>query len=464
MRLSDKKNEKLRAIPSVDKILLSTYLREQQGPWTSEAVREVLAELKKSILDGLEPDLKIDSIAAMAASRLAKQFPQNLRRVINGSGIVIHTNLGRAPLSRDAIDAVVDAAKSYSTLEFDLEKGRRGSRNELVRNLLITLTGAEDALVVNNNAAALLLTLTTLSKRKEVVVSRGELVEIGGSFRIPDVCRAGGAKLHEVGTTNRTRLADYADAISSRTGMLLAVHTSNFKIVGFTESTKLEELVKLGNEHEVPVVDDLGSGALLDIGSISDLPSEPLIRQRVDAGADVITFSGDKLLGGPQAGIAVGKAKWIAKMRKHPMMRALRPDKMTFAALEATLKAYLAPASISLELPIWKMLSADTNTLRTHGNSIIEAIQNNSLFEIGLGESLSYAGGGSLPDEELQSLAIQFKGPQRKLEKLQSVLRGGDPPLIGYIQDGAFNIDLRTVLLEDGAELVSLINLGIQAI
>lgn len=329
-----------------------------------------------------------------------------------------------------------------------------------MHHLLKILTGAEDALVTNNNAAALLLALTVLAKRREVIVSRGQLVEIGGSFRIPDVCRAGGVKLREVGTTNRTRIEDYEEAISSRTALLLRVHTSNYRITGFTEETPLSRLVKLGEMHDLPVVDDLGSGALAPICAWGKEFEEPLVSESVEIGASVITFSGDKLLGGPQAGIAVGSSRWINKMRKHPLMRALRPDKLTFAALDATLRAYLSPDTLDKTLPVRRMLTATPEDLEKWVLPIREALwkEMEALnVHLSVEDSDAFSGGGSLPQQHLPSKALTFHGSGRKLKLIQKKLRLANPGMIGYIKGGTLRFDARTMIIEPREKIVETI-------
>ncbi len=459
--MNREQQNQLKTLPAVDKILAEKALETWTG--SEAAVNAVRAEVdlaRTAIREKNQPAPDSAELAERAVQRLSKQYASRLKRVLNGTGIVVHTNLGRSPLGEKAIEAMVQAARGYSTLEYDLDKGKRGSRHDLVRHLLISLTGAEDALVTNNNAAALMLALTTLASRKDVIVSRGQLVEIGGSFRIPDICKAGGARLHEVGTTNRTRIADYRAALSNRTGILLRVHTSNFRVVGFTEDVALEELVELGNEAGLPVVDDLGSGALVDPGKYCDLKSEPLVSESVQAEASVVTFSGDKLLGGPQAGLAVGKAEFIGRMRKHPMMRVVRPDKLTFAALDATLRSYLAPVRLTKEIPLWQMLSLKVPQLEQRAlelaANLVGDVKAAGLF-LGVDESDSFAGGGSLPTERLQSRALVFSGPGGRLKRLQDLLRSGKTAMIGYVRDNVFKLDLRTLWREDDAEILSLL-------
>ena len=454
----DSVRESLQRLPSVDSVLTDAELAEWRGsPLATEAVREVLQEMREELGKGGGKVHGSSGVAGIAADRLRRNFASRLYRVINGTGVIIHTNLGRVPLGEKAIEAMINVARGYSTLEFDVERGRRGSRHFLVHHLLCSLTGAEDSLVTNNNAAALLLVLSTLARRREVIVSRGQLIEIGGGFRIPDICRASGAKLVEVGTTNRTRIEDYEAAIGPRTALLLRVHPSNFRIVGFTGEAGLEQLVELGEKHGLPVVDDLGSGALVDTSNRANLPSEPVVDDIIRAGASIVTFSGDKLLGGPQAGIAVGGKDLIARMRKHPLMRALRPDKLTFAALDATLRAYLAPRQLGRELPIWKMMEATVDQLADWGAnilaSVLPAVEAFGV-SIELSASESYTGGGSLPMQSMPSLALTFRGTGRKLSSLQRALRMVRPPVIGYLKDGIFRLDLRTMMIESENEVI----------
>ncbi len=464
--MSKSVQSRLSQLPKVDIVLQHRELGAwSRSPLTAGKVRELIDETRQMVLEDentIIPDAA--DLARMAHDELNDQFRSPLRRVLNGTGIIVHTNLGRAPISEAAIEAMNAVARGYSTLEYDLDRGRRGSRHNLVREHLLALTGAEDALVANNNASALLLALTTLAKRKEVLVSRGQLVEIGGSFRIPDICRVSGAKLVEVGTTNRTRLADYERAISAKTGVLLRVHPSNFRVVGFTEEVQLDDLVKLGQKHNLPVVDDLGSGALANVSSVTRLPHESLVSESVGAGADVVTFSGDKLLGGPQAGLAVGNSAYIGKMRKHPLMRAVRPDKLTFAALTATLQQYLTSDHIE-QLPIWRMFSLGVIELEACLGPVYKAIKaaaNNAGLELEIGQSVSYAGGGSLPEEEMPSRALIFSGTQRRLKDFQDGLRLADVPLIGYLKDKRFHLDARTLSIESPDEITTLLIAGLE--
>jgi len=344
--------------------------------------------------------------------------------VINATGVIVHTNLGRAPLAAAALEQVVDAARGYSNLEYDLEAGGRGSRQSHVAELVGRLTGAEAALVVNNNAAAVMLALATLAEGREVLVSRGELIEIGDGFRIPDVLTRSGARLHEVGTTNRTRAADYENAIGPETAVLLRVHQSNFRVVGFTEQPQLQELADVARAHELVLVDDLGSGALVDIGD------EPTARASLAAGADLVCFSGDKLLGGPQAGIIVGRADLVERLRRHPLQRALRADKLTLAALEGTLRLALDAPD---EIPVLRMLREPSEAVRARAQRLAGLVGGD------VEETVARAGGGALPLAELPSFACAVE------ESLAATLRAGEPPVIGIVRDGRLLLDCRTL-------------------
>ena len=350
-----------------------------------------------------------------------------LRRAINATGIVIHTNLGRAPLAEAALDAAREAGRGYSNLEYDLSAGRRGSRQDHVASIVRRLTGAEAALVVNNNAAAVLLALAALAEGREVLVSRGELIEIGDGFRIPDVLARSGARLHEVGTTNRTRAADYEAAITTETAVLLRVHRSNFRVVGFTEQPSVAELAAVARRHELPLVDDLGSGAF------RQFDDEPTARDSLAEGSDLACFSGDKLLGGPQAGIVVGRADLVERLRRHPLQRALRADKLTLAALEATLRLYLEPDRALREIPVLRMLAVPVEDVRARADRLA------SLTGGEVEETVARAGGGALPLAEIPSFACAVE------EELAAPLRAADPPVVGVVRDGRLLLDCRTV-------------------
>jgi L-seryl-tRNA(Ser) seleniumtransferase len=415
---------RLRDLPSVDELV-----RGSDDPLAVEAARTVLARAREQIRAGESPgdlpELLRDELASVRAPRL--------QRVINATGVIVHTNLGRAPLADAALEQVVAAAGGYSNLEYDIAAGGRGSRQTHVADLLQRLTGAEAALVVNNNAAAVMLALAALAEGREVIVSRGELIEIGDGFRIPDVLARSGARLREVGTTNRTRASDYEQAIGPETAMLLRVHQSNFRVVGFTEQPRLEELAHVAREHELVLVDDLGSGALIDVGD------EPTARASLAAGADLVCFSGDKLLGGPQAGIVVGRAELVERLRRHPLQRALRADKLTLAALEGTLRLALdTPDAI----PVLRMLREAPERVRARAERLAQLVDGE------VEETVARAGGGALPLTELPSYACAVD------ESLAEPLRASRPPVIGIVRDGRLLLDCRT-LTEEETDLVA---------
>ncbi|HEX4744119.1 MAG TPA: L-seryl-tRNA(Sec) selenium transferase [Candidatus Limnocylindria bacterium] len=422
-----------RDLPSVDAVLRAAgAVAPAERDRLVTAVRDVLAAAR-----GEAAPADAATVAARARDRLAVRDRATLRRVINATGVVLHTNLGRAPLSPRAIEAIRDAAASVS-VEYDLEAGKRGERHGHAARLLAELAGAEDGVVTNNGAAAVLLALAALAGRREVIVARGELVEIGGGFRIPDVLARSGAKLVEVGTTNRTYLRDYAAAITERTGALLRVHASNFRVVGFTASAGSTELAGLARERGISFIHDLGSGTLLDTERFG-LGREHTVQEAVAAGADLVTFSGDKLLGGPQAGLAVGRADTVAKLRTHALMRALRPDKLTIAALIATLAAY-RDGTAEQELPVWRMIAADPAALERRAAALAARLGGEVVA------TRSTVGGGSLPEETQPSFAVALPG--RPQERAQAA-RGAEPPVIGRVVAERFALDLRSVLPED---------------
>ena len=453
----------LRHIPSVDQLLLLPEIKEMEKDYSRkglvESVRQVLGEIREQVLrcplEQLE-DTQIDSIAFLEqiAEDLRKKQQPSLRRAINATGVILHTNLGRAPLGKAALAQIMEIAGSYSTLEINVETGNRGSRYSHVEGLLCQLTGAEAALVVNNNAAAVLLALNTLAKGKEVVISRGQLVEIGGAFRIPEVMEQSGARLKEVGATNKTYLRDYEQAIGQDTALLLKVHTSNYRILGFTAEASLEELVELGRKYNLPVMDDLGSGVLIDLGEYN-LPDEPSVANRIETGVDLVTFSGDKLLGGPQAGIVVGKAQYINAMKKNPLTRALRIDKLSLAALEATLRAYQDPQRALSTIPFWEMLICPLAVLEERAKKIAEKL-GEVLGELGQVTSeagISKAGGGSLPLEEFPTFLVTFSPQAASVENWEERLRKNNPPIFTRIQKDRILLDPRTIREEDEAEI-----------
>ncbi|SNS34444.1 L-seryl-tRNA(Sec) selenium transferase [Anaerovirgula multivorans] len=373
----------------------------------------------------------------------------NLKEVINGTGVVLHTNLGRSLLSDEIKEQVWAVASGYSNLELNLQTGKRGSRYSHVVDIIKFLTGAEDALVVNNNAAAVLLVLGSMAKNKEVIVSRGQLVEIGGSFRVPDVMEQSGAKLVDVGTTNKTHLWDYEQTIGEDTAALLKVHTSNYKILGFTEEVDLKDLVALGKRNNIPVIEDLGSGVLVNLKKYG-LTYEPTVQESVALGVDIVTFSGDKLLGGPQAGIIVGNKKWIDKMKKNPLTRAFRIDKLTMAALEATLKLYLKEDEMTKKVPTLKMLTETKESISKRADELYAILKENNVdFSIEIKDDYSQVGGGSLPLEKLPTKVIAIKHDNLSVSKLEESLRGYSVPIITRIQEEQVIIDLRTVQEKD---------------
>jgi L-seryl-tRNA(Ser) seleniumtransferase len=422
----------LRDLPSVDELA-----RAVDDPLAVDAARRVLDLAREEIRAGADPgDLGERLRAELEGARRPR-----LRRVLNATGVIVHTNLGRAPLPEAALERLRDVGRGYSNLEYDLGEGARGSRQDHVAGILRRLTGAEAALVVNNNAAAVLLALAALAEGREVLVSRGELIEIGDGFRIPEVLARSGARLVEVGTTNRTRAADYERAIGPETALLLRVHQSNFRLVGFTEQPATEELAAVASRHGLPLVDDLGSGALVP------LEGEPSARDAVAAGADLVCFSGDKLLGGPQAGIVVGRAEPVERLRRHPLQRALRADKLTLAALEGTLGLYLDPERALREVPVLRMLSEPSDSVRARAERLA------SLTGGTVEETVARVGGGALPLAELPSFACAVE------EELAALLRAGEPPVVAVVRDGRCLLDCRTLAddeLEDAAAAIAL--------
>jgi len=447
----------LRALPSVDALLLSlegvAALRDIPRRRLTETVRDVLAAERRRVLEAGEPPLAIDALAERVAGLLARGGAFSLAPVINATGVVLHTNLGRALLSPLARERLVSAAQAYSNLEMDVGRKERGSRYSHLEGLLRRLTGAPASLVVNNCAAAVLLALETLAHGKEVVVSRGELIEIGGEFRIPDIMRRAGAVLREVGTTNRTHLKDYAAAIGPETGLLLKVHASNYRVVGFTASVSTAELVELGRARGVPVMEDLGSGCLVDL-TRHGFPHEPTVPEVVAAGVDLVSFSGDKLLGGPQAGIVVGRGDLVERLARNPLNRALRIDKFTVAALEATLYAYEAGTALE-SIPTLRMLTEPAASVRRRARRLLGRLSAETQRALGaqVVESTSQVGGGALPTVELPTAALALGTAERPAERLDEALRSGRPPVLGRLLDDRLLLDCRTILASDIAPL-----------
>lgn len=437
----------LRNIPQVSEVLNLIEEDTAPHPVKTEAAREVLGALRNEILEGRRDTLPAsDELKERVLSAVRLMRQPSLRKIVNATGIVLHTNLGRAPVSNAAAEAAKSVALGYSTLEYDLETGERGSRHSHVNELLKELTGAEDAFAVNNNAAGVLLALSALAEGGEVVISRGELVEIGGAFRVPDIMESCGAILKEVGTTNRTYIRDYEAAISERTRILLKVHTSNFAIIGFTNTPKREELTALAGEKGLYSVEDLGSGALFDPFELG-LPDEPSVRGSVASGMDVVTFSGDKLLGGPQAGIIAGRKEVIAKLKKHPLARAMRLDKMTLAALEATLTAY-KNGTAKQDIPTLRMLTADADELYASARRLQEGLIKAG-FEAEIISAEDMVGGGSAPGKVLKGYAVALKKSEFSAEELEEKLRHASIPVIGCIRNDAVMLHTRTLLCGD---------------
>ncbi|MCH7703411.1 MAG: L-seryl-tRNA(Sec) selenium transferase, partial [Planctomycetes bacterium] len=518
----DIKQTRLRDLPSVAALLeheeVTAWMEVAPRSTVTACLRQVVEQARSAILDGHDVDVDVESIVGVAEGYLADALAPSLVGVINATGIVLHTGLGRAPLCAEAIEAIAEGAAGYCNLEYDLETGQRGRRVDHVNALLTELTGAEAATVVNNNAAATLLIVRVLAEGKELIVSRGQLVEIGGSFRIPDILTAGGAKLREVGTTNRTRIADYESAIGENTGAIMRVHHSNYRIVGFTAAPSLAELVELGHRHDLPVIDDVGSGLLVeptvaanrssdgpsgsveDVGSGSGTPvpdplsasmgsgsgtpvpdplsasmgsgtgvpepdpgtyrglpigDEPIVRESVSTGADLVCFSGDKLLGGPQCGIVVGKRTLIQRLERHPLMRTYRVGKLTLLALEATLRHWTDPSHAVQHVPTLSMMAADTDELATRARELeglLSAALPDEQFRICSG--VSQIGGGSLPGAELETITIEWRPTRLSAGSASERLRVADTPVVARVHDEAVCFDLRTIALSDFEDLV----------
>ena len=450
----------LRRLPSVNEVLLTpavAALQEQHAhPVIVEAIRAELSEIRASLAGDASSNGECTParIAERVEARVRRVMRPRLRSVINATGIVLHTNLGRAPIAVEAGLAAFEAARGYLNLELDLDTGKRSSRQDAIRDWVCRLTGAESATVVNNNAAATVIALRALCQGRDVIVSRGQLIEIGGSFRIPDIMSVSGATLREVGTTNRTRVSDYEKAITPQTAALMQIHTSNYRIAGFTESVTTAELVTLGRKHQIPVIDDIGSGALVDFGRFG-FEGEPLARDSVAAGADLVLFSGDKLLGGPQAGILAGKKEWIQKIEKDPLMRAFRCDKMTLAALEATLRIYLNEEAALREIPVLRLLGLAPEELQNRAAQLAELLRKApTLASVEVVEDFAFVGGGSLPDQRLKTWVVEVKPRDLGDEEFAQRLRLGTPAVMGRVRDGKLVFDVRTIFPEQTAALV----------
>ncbi|WP_456426629.1 L-seryl-tRNA(Sec) selenium transferase [Desulfurobacterium sp.] len=438
--------ELLRKIPSVDRVL--KQFSNSNNKKIKDAVRKGLDNLRRAILQNLISEVTEETIRKFILEELERLETFNLRKVINATGVIIHTNLGRAPIGEEVAEHLKEIITGYSNLELNLETGKRGIRYQNVKDLLKELTGAEDVCVVNNNAAAVLLVLSALASGKEVIVSRGELIEIGGSFRIPDVMKQSGAILKEVGTTNKTHLKDYEEAISENTGLLLKVHTSNYRILGFTESVTSKNLVEIGKKHGIPVYEDLGSGSFIDVRRFG-LSYEPTVQDVVKSGVDIVSFSGDKLLGSAQAGIIIGKKEFIEKVKKHPLNRALRIDKMTLSVLEATLKLYKNEEYE--KIPVWKMISESPESIKRRAEKLYSYLDGKlpENFSLSINGEEAEIGGGALPLETLPTFVVEISIKDRNEEAFYELLRRGKPPVIGRLKKGKLLLDMRTVKDEE---------------
>jgi L-seryl-tRNA(Ser) seleniumtransferase len=450
-----------RSLPAVNDVLQVPRVAALEPQYAHDvivdAIRAELAEARGKLAQGDQSNGTLDSIAASVEKRLSRDMQPRLRTVINATGIVLHTNLGRAPIAEEAAKAAYEAARGYLNLELDLDSGKRSSRQNPIREWVRRLTGAENATVVNNNAAATVIALRTLAQGREVIVSRGQLIEIGGSFRIPDIMGVSGAILREVGTTNITRLRDYENAITPNTAALLQIHTSNYRISGFTEAVTTEELVSLGKKHQLPVIDDIGSGALLDFNRFG-FTGEPIARASITTGADLVLFSGDKLLGGPQAGILAGRKDLIERIEKDPLMRAFRCDKLTLAALEATLRIYLNEETALRDIPVLQLLGLPLEELKKRAGALarrLRAIE--TLTSVETLEDIAYVGGGSLPDQQMKTWIVEVKHRDLGDADFAQRLRLGTQAVMARVRDGKLVLDVRTIFPHQTDALVEAI-------
>ena len=451
------KKELFRKLPSVDEVLSKDEIKNTLNFYPRsivlETIREVIELNRKEIINSNKYlDINIESIVNDVIYKVKLKYSLSLKKVINGTGIVIHTNLGRSLVSEQIKDDLFSIATRYSNLEYDIENGERGSRYTHLTDIIKRLTGAEDVLVVNNNASAVLLSLNTLAKEKEVIVSRGELVEVGGSFRIPSIMELSGAKLNEVGSTNKTHLKDYEESINENTGAIMKVHTSNYKILGFTESVEVDKLSNLSKKYNVPLIEDLGSGVFIDLSKYG-LSYEPTVLDSLKNGVDIVTFSGDKLLGGVQAGIIVGKKEYIQKMKKNQLTRALRVDKLTICALEATLRMYLYEENAIKNIPTLRMFTYSIQELEKKAVGLYDKIKDLKDFDIKISDSKSQVGGGSMPLEFIDSKVIEIIPKKISVSSLEKKLRLSKSHIIGRIKDEKYILDVRTIF-EDEFDLI----------
>ena len=455
------KNMLYRSIPKVDVLLenqdIVTLIENHHRDVVVDVIREEIDKLRNFIKENDDVNLietKINNLIENIKISTEKVYSYNIKKVINGTGTILHTNLGRAIISKKHADYLSEVVTSYSNLEYNLEEGKRGERYTHFEKLICKITGAEAAMAVNNNAAAVMLVLSSMAAEKEVIVSRGELVEVGGKFRIPDVMKSSNAHLVEIGTTNKTHLEDYEDAISENTGAFLKVHTSNFKILGFTESVSIEELCKLGREKDIPVIEDIGSGVLIDLSEYG-LEYEPTVQDSIKAGVDVVSFSGDKLLGGPQAGIIVGKKKYIDKMKKNPLTRAFRIDKFTATILEMIFHEYLNEEDAIKNIPVLSLITKDLKEIEKNANALFNKIENlENVADINVEDTFSQIGGGSLPAERIKSKSVTIMPKNISTQSLEAKLRAGKNPVVGRISEEKLILDMRTVL-EDEIDILA---------
>ena len=455
------KNMLYRSIPKVDVLLenqdIVTLIENHHRDVVVDVIREEIDKLRNFIKENDDINLieeKINNLIENIKISTEKVYSYNIKKVINGTGTILHTNLGRAIISKKHADYLSEVVTSYSNLEYNLEEGKRGERYSHFEKLICKITGAEAAMAVNNNAAAVMLVLSSMAAEREVIVSRGELVEVGGKFRIPDVMKSSNAHLVEIGTTNKTHLEDYEDAISENTGAFLKVHTSNFKILGFTESVSIEELCKLGREKDIPVIEDIGSGVLIDLSKYG-LEYEPTVQDSIKAGVDVVSFSGDKLLGGPQAGIIVGKKKYIDKMKKNPLTRAFRIDKFTATILEMIFHEYLNEEDAIKNIPVLSLITKDLKEIEKNTNDLFNKIEKlKDVADINVEDTFSQIGGGSLPAERIKSKSVTIMPKNISTQFLEAKLRAGKNPVVGRISEEKLILDMRTVL-EDEIDILA---------
>ena len=443
-----------RKIPKIDKLLEKEEIKVRISKYGRDFVLSIIRKhldiIRNNITNNIISRINEEEILNTIIYKIDKENKSKFKRVVNGTGVIVHTNLGRSVFSELIAKEISDNLCSYSNLEYNLDKGERGHRYDHITDIIKEITGAEDALVVNNNAAAVLLTLKTLASTKEVIVSRGELVEIGGSFRIPAVIEESGCILKEVGTTNKTHLKDYKNAINENTGAIIKIHTSNYKIVGFTDDVDTKKLKKISYEKNIPLIEDLGSGMIIDLNKYG-LHKEPTVKETLDKGVDVVTFSGDKLLGGPQCGVIVGRSKYIKEIKKNQLLRALRVDKFTIMSLELTLKAYQNFESLPSKIPTVRMITEDNEDVKWRANKLLEKINNinSNLINTELCKTNSMIGGGAYPLDKLESWGIKLSIEENSEKDLEKKLRGGEIPIIVRILDGKIIIDCKTILNKD---------------